>query len=346
MIKVGIIGASGYTGAELMRLIAGHPAFELKVATSRTFEGKSIAESFPQFAGEKPLYFSGTEDPQAVADCDLVFLAMPHGMAMELVPGLLAQGKKVIDLGADYRFRTASTYEEWYKIPHKNPELCVEAVYGLPELQRESIKKASLVANPGCYPTSVLLALAPLGEVDWIDRKSIIIDSKSGVSGAGRGAKIEYLYGEINENLRAYGIPNHRHTPEIEQGLSEFFHEPVVVSFTPHLVPMTRGILSTIHLKLKKEINASEILDLYKKFYTGEKFVRVLSEGVLPQTKAVYGSNYIQIGLVVDRRTQQLIVVSAIDNLVKGASRQAIQNANLMCGFPEDAGLAQLGIYP
>jgi N-acetyl-gamma-glutamyl-phosphate reductase len=279
------------------------------------------------------------------AHADLVFTALPHQTAMAVIPDLLAAGCKVIDLSADYRLRDPQVYASWYA-PHTSPELLAKAVYGLPELYRKEIPRARLIANPGCYPTSVALALAPLLLGGFIDPATLIIDSKSGTSGAGRGAKVGSLYCEVNEGFKAYSVGNHRHTPEIEQTLSQLAGQEVKVSFTPHLLPVSRGILSTCYASLRKETTTSALLQLYRSIYAGEPFVRICPEGELPNIAYVRGANYCDIGLVVDPRTGRVIVVAAIDNLVKGAAGQAIQNMNLLLGLPETRGLEVVPLFP
>jgi N-acetyl-gamma-glutamyl-phosphate reductase len=286
-------------------------------------------------------------EPAGISEkVDVVFTALPHKAAMEVVPTFLKLGKNIVDLSADYRLHDAATYGLWYE-KHLNPELLPQAVYGIPELRRELIREASLVANPGCYPTSVILGLAPLLKKKLIDPKSIIVDAKSGTSGAGRGAKVDNLYCEVNEGFKAYGVGGvHRHIPEIEQELSLLAGTELAISFTPHLVPMDRGILSTIYSAPKGKMTTADLVALYQEFYDGEPFVRVLPEGDFPSTAFVRGSNFCDIGITVDQRTGRVIVVSAIDNLVKGASGQAVQNMNLMCGLPETLGLDFLPIFP
>ena len=345
MIKIGIIGASGYTGGELIRILAQHPKAEIAAITSRTHEGKKLEEVFHQFIGWNGPVFSGSNSPEAVAGCNVVFLAVPHGVAMKLASELVANDQKVIDLGADFRFREASTYQNWYKLEHTEPELAKDAVYGLPELYRKEIRSAKLVGNPGCYPTSIILGIYPALSKGIIKESPIIIDSKSGVSGAGRKAELGYHYPELFGNFKAYGIAGHRHTPEIEQELSRIAGQDILVSFTPHLLPVSRGILSTIHLSLAKQITTEEITEIYAEAYHGEPFIKIVKEE-LPDLKGVVGTNCCQIGLRVDPRTNQLIVVSVIDNMVKGASGQAVQNMNLMCDLPETMGLVQWPIYP
>lgn len=346
MVKIGIIGASGYTGGELVRILANHPEVEIAAITSRTHAGKKMEEVFANFAGWDGPSFIGSDSAEAVADCDLVFLAVPHGVAMNLAPALLAHGQKVIDLGADFRFRDPKIFEEWYKHPHAQPEMTKTAVYGLPELYRESIRKAQVVGNPGCYPTSVILGCYPFIKAGVINPDRIIIDSKSGVSGAGRKADLGYMYPELFGNFKAYGLPAHRHTPEIEQELSSLSGKELRVSFTPHLLPVARGILSTIHLELTQDISTAEAEELVNDTYTDEYFVKTIQSPGLPDLKGVVGTNFCHIGVRVDPRTRQLIVISVIDNMVKGASGQAVQNMNLMLGFPEQTGLKQWPVYP
>ncbi|HEY8463451.1 MAG TPA: N-acetyl-gamma-glutamyl-phosphate reductase [Bacillota bacterium] len=347
MIKVGIIGASGYTGGELIRLLSAHPEVELAAITSRTHKGKKLEAVFPALAGWDGPVFSGTDTPEAVAGCDLVFLAVPHGVAMELAPPLLANNQKVIDLGADFRFRDPRVFEAWYQHPHSQPELTREkAVYGLPELYRDRIKKAQIVGNPGCYPTSIILGCYPFIKAGMIDLTQIIIDSKSGVSGAGRKADLAYNFAELAGNFKAYGLPNHRHTPEIEQELSLLAGQPVLVSFTPHLLPVARGILTTLHLKLTQPLTTAEAEQLVAEVYQDEPFVKLVPAPALPELKGVVGTNCCRIGVRVDSRTGQLIVISVIDNMVKGAAGQAVQNLNLMFGLGETTGLLQWPIFP
>jgi N-acetyl-gamma-glutamyl-phosphate reductase len=345
MHKVAVIGASGYTGVELLRLLAGHPAVTVTCVTSRQQAGQPLGEAFPSLAGVYDLTFESVEPAALAGRADLVFTAVPHQAAMGMVPQLLAAGCRVVDLSADYRLHDAAVYAEWYE-PHQTPELLAEAVYGLPELYREQVRGARLVANPGCYPTSAALALAPLLRQRRIDPATIIVDSKSGTSGAGRAAKVDTLYCEVNEGFKAYGLPRHRHTPEIEQTLSEAAGRPVTISFTPHLVPASRGILSTCYASLAGEVSLAELLALYRQQYAGEAFVRVLPEGRLPNINQVRGSNFCDIGLAVDPRTRRVIAVAALDNLVKGAAGQALQNMNLMLGLDECSGLRGAPVFP
>lgn len=346
MLKVAIVGASGYTGLELIRLLDRHPQVEIVCATSEQSAGKRISDIFPTLRGRCDLLLEPLDPAAIVAKSDLIFTALPHQAAMRVVPAFLAAGKKVVDLSADYRLHDPAVYAAWYEA-HLNPELLPEAVFGLPELRRETIRNARLVANPGCYPTSVILGLKPLLENGLIDPASIISDSKSGASGAGRSAKVDSLYCEVNDSFKAYGVGGtHRHTPEIEQELSELAGQSVIITFTPHLVPMDRGILSTIYATPTRVVTTEELVALYADTYRDEPFVRPLPKGQFPSTAFVRGSNFCDIGITMDSRANRIVVVSAIDNLVKGASGQAIQNMNLICGFPETTGLEGLAIFP
>ena len=345
MLRVAVVGASGYTGVELLRLLKRHSGVDVVCVTSRQHEGLSIAEVFPSLAGLYDLICEPLEIESIASRCDVVFTALPHKTAMTVVPGFLKAGCKVIDLSADYRLKDQAVYEQWYQ-PHSSPELLDQAIYGLPELYRDQIKRAQLVANPGCYPTSVALGLAPLLKNKMVHLSSLVIDSKSGMTGAGRAAKLGSLYSEVNEGFKAYGVASHRHTPEIEQTLSSLAGESVKVSFTPHLLPINRGILSTIYADLNDEISTGDLLDMYFQYYSKEQFVRVLSVGEMPNVANVRGSNYCDIGLVSDARTGRVIVVSVIDNLCRGAAGQAVQNMNLICGIEESSGVDMLPIFP
>jgi len=345
MLKVAVVGASGYTGVELLRILHCHPEVAVTCVTSERSAGKTVAEIFPSVRDRYTQVLEHLEPVRVAEKADFIFTALPHQAAMEVVPTFMKLGKKVVDLSADYRFRDPAVYEKWYE-PHMNPEVLAEAVYGLPEIRRAAIADAELVGNPGCYPTSVILGLAPLLRNGLIDSSTIIADSKSAVSGAGRGAKVDTLFCEVNEGFKAYGIASHRHTPEIEQELSLLAGKDVTISFTPHLVPMDRGILSTIYAGYAGEISVEQLLELYNDFYSNEGFVRVLPLGAYPSTMHVRGSNFCDIGLTIDRRTGRVIVVSVIDNLVKGASGQAVQNMNIMNGFPENLGLDALPLFP
>ena len=345
-IKVSIIGATGYTGAELVRILSRHPEVELVSLTSRSYAGMSLREIYPHLHKYSHLVCEEINIQKLMDTSDVIFIALPHGHAMPAALEAARRGKKVVDLGADFRFTDYRVYEKWYKVEHEAKKLLSDAVYGLPEVNREKIKGARLVANPGCYPTSAVLALAPLLKNKLIDTGSIVIDSKSGVSGAGRGLSLGTHFCEVNENFKAYSVAAHRHTPEIEQELSKIAGEEITVTFTPHLLPITRGILSTVYAKPLSAVGKDEVRKLYLDFYKDEFFVRVLADGVFPQTKWVSGTNHCDIGVTVDSRTGRIIIISAIDNLVKGASGQAVQNMNIICGLPEDTALAGPGLYP
>ena len=341
-MKIGILGATGYTGQELLRLLNTHPEAEVVYLGSSTSAGKEIAEIYPHLKDSSTL----TLEDEKVLDVDLIFIALPHGIAAARAEEILTRGIKIIDLGADFRLIQPEIYEDWYKLKHPNPKIIREAVYGLPELYREEIKGKNLIANPGCYPTASLLALAPLLEAGLIKKDNIIIDAKSGVSGAGRGMNQNVHFSEVNENFKAYGVGEHRHTPEIEQQLSVAAASSVIVNFTPHLVPMTRGILVTIYADVKDGISEKELRDCWGESYSKEPFVHLLPESVWPQTKYSYGSNHAFLQLKYDPRTRKVVLVGVIDNLVKGASGQAIQNMNLMFGLPETTGLSTTALWP
>jgi N-acetyl-gamma-glutamyl-phosphate reductase len=346
MLKVAIVGASGYTGVELIRILNGHPEVAVTCVTSEQSAGKRISDVFPSLRDRCDLVLENLEPVRIAGKADFIFTALPHKAAMEVVPTFLKLDRRVVDLSADYRLRDAGEYAKWYE-PHLSPGLLAKAVYGIPELKRTKIAGACLLANPGCYPTSVILGLAPLLKKRLIDTATVIADSKSGVSGAGRSAKVDNLYCEVNDGFKAYGVGGaHRHIPEIEQEISLLAGEKIVITFTPHLVPMDRGIFSTIYAQPVKAVTAAQLVRLYGEFYKGEPFIRVLPAGAFPSTAFVRGSNFCDIGLTVDNRTGRVIVVSAIDNLVKGASGQAVQNMNIMCGFPENMGLEGLALYP
>jgi N-acetyl-gamma-glutamyl-phosphate reductase len=344
IMKIGIVGASGYAGGELIRLLARHPKVEIAAIGSRSYLGKPLSEAFPSLAAtDLPLTFVA---PEEMDGCDLVFLAVPHGVASGMAGALVEAGQKVIDIGADFRIKDLNIYKHWYKVDHKAEELLTEAVYGLPELYRDKIKDARVVGNPGCYPTSVILALAPLLKTGFAAENTIVIDSLSGVSGAGRAEKPLYHFPHCAENLVAYGVGTHRHVPEIEQELSLLAGTEVKVTFTPHLVPVIRGILTTITVGLKKDCETEELIEVYRNFYKGEYFVRILGPERIPETKDVLGSNFCEITARVDKRLGRAVIVSAIDNLGKGAASQAVQNMNIMAGWDEKLGIEQLPIYP
>jgi N-acetyl-gamma-glutamyl-phosphate reductase len=346
LLKIAIVGSSGYAGGELFRLLLQHPKATVTAVTSEKSAGRSITEIFPHLAGLTELVCEPL-DPEAVArKAEFVFLALPHATAQEAAFRFHKLGKKVVDLSADYRLRAPALYEQWYEHCHQYPELLKTAVYGLPELHREHIKKAQLVANPGCYPTSAILGLAPLLKNGWIEPETIVIDSKSGASGAGRSPSLAHHYPEVNEGLMAYKIGTHRHTPEIEQELSLLSGSTITVSFTPHLIPMNRGILSTLYASLREQTDTARMHSLYREFFKNEPFVRLLPIGHFPNVRNVRGSNFCDIGVHADARTGRAVVVTAIDNLVKGAAGQAIQNMNLMMGYDETEGLRFAGLFP
>jgi N-acetyl-gamma-glutamyl-phosphate reductase len=331
--KAAIVGASGYSGQELIRLLLRHPYVEVTQFTSRQYAGKAVTDVFPRFRGQVDATF--TEPNANRIDADVAFLALPHGVAVEYAPALLKKGIKVLDLSADFRLKSAAVYKEFYEHEHAAPDLLKQSVYGLPEIHREQIRNARLVACPGCYPTSIILGVAPALKSDLAKRDGIVVNSLSGVSGAGRKVADEYLFTECNESARAYSVPKHRHLSEIEQELSSLAGTNVAISFTPHLIPLNRGIVSTISLSLAKE--ADDALATYQEFYQGEAFVRVTA--TLPDTKNVEMTNFCDISVRVDPRTNRLIVVSVIDNLTKGAAGQAVQCLNLVCGYEETTGL-------
>ncbi len=339
MVRVAIAGASGYTGFELIRIIAQHPETRLTTITSRAQLGQRLDDFYPAFRGHFDLVFQEPDPEILTRDADVVFTALPHQAAMDMVPALLDRGVKVVDLSADYRFRDPAVYEAWYQ-RHKTPELLTEAVYGLPELYRDAISRARLVGNPGCYPTSIILAAAPLLQQGLVRAETIIADSKSGVSGAGRGASLAVHFCEVNEGFKAYKVCEHRHTPEIEQELGRLAGRALIVNFTPHLVPMSRGILSTVYASLETGVSSERIDEAFRAFYDEAPFVRLCKKGEFPSTLQVRGSNHCDLGWRVDPRTQRVVVVSVIDNLTRGASGQAVCNMNLMCGLHETAGLA------
>ena len=346
MIKVGIIGATGYAGSELVRILLGHKDVEIKWYGSRSYIDKkyaSIYQNFFQLVDATCM----DDNMEALADqVDVIFTATPQGLCASLVNEEILSKVKIIDLSADFRIKDVKVYEEWYKLEHKSPQFTEEAVYGLCEINREDVKKARLVANPGCYTTCSILTCYPLVKEGIIDPNTIIVDAKSGTSGAGRGAKVDNLFCEVNENMKAYGVATHRHTPEIEEQLGYACGEKITINFTPHLVPMNRGILATAYASLKKNVTYEEVKAIYDKYYADEKFVRVLEKDVCPQTKWVEGSNYVDVNFKIDPRTNRIIMMGAIDNLVKGAAGQAVQNMNLMFGLKESEGLELVPMFP
>lgn len=346
MIKVGIVGATGYAGQELLRLLMQHPECEVKYITSRSYVDQRFSRVFGNFVKIVEDKCIEKEMIELAKDVDVLFIALPHGIASANINDTLLSMTKVIDLGADYRLKDINVYDYWYKTEHKSSELLEEAVYGLCELNREAVKTARLIANPGCYTTCSILSLTPLLKEGMIDNDSIIIDAKSGVTGAGRGLDLGLHYSECNESIKAYKLASHRHTPEIEQELSVAAGEEITITFTPHLVPMNRGILVTAYAKLKDEYSYEAIKSAYEKYYKDEYFIRLLPEGTFPETKWVKGSNFCDIGFTVDQRTKRIIIVAAIDNLVKGAAGQAVQNMNIAFGLPEKIGLEYIPMFP
>lgn len=350
-IKAGIVGGTGYTGVELLRLLSQHPHVELTAITSRKEDGMPVADMYSNLRGRVSLAFCAPEKAR-LADCDVVFFATPHGVAMAQARELLAAGTKVIDLAADFRLQDTAAFEHWYKMPHGCPDILKEAVYGLVELNRESVSKARVIGNPGCYPTTVILGLAPLieGGRKLVDTQTLIADCKSGVSGAGRKAEVGLLFSEASDNFKAYGVAGHRHLPEITAQLEKLAGGPVPLTFVPHLVPMIRGMFSTIYARILPEARGTDFQKLFEERYAGERFIDVMPAGSVPETRSVRASNTLRIA--VQRPAQggrpgdQLIVMVAQDNLVKGAAGQAVQNMNLMFGLPESAGLDQVAILP
>lgn len=346
MIKVGIIGATGYAGGELVRILMGHKEAEIVWYGSRSYIDQKYADVYRnmfQIVDAKCM----DDNIEALADqVDVIFTATPQGFLASVINENILGKTKIIDLSADFRIKDVKVYEKWYGIEHKSPQFIEEAVYGLCEVNRDKVKGARLIANPGCYTTCSILTAYPLAKEGIIDMRTLIVDAKSGTSGAGRGAKVPNLFCEVNENMKAYGVASHRHTPEIEEQLGYASGENVTISFTPHLVPMNRGILATEYATLKKDVTGEEVKAIYDKYYGDEKFVRVLGEGVCPETKWVEGSNYVDIGFKLDPRTNRIVMMGAIDNLVKGAAGQAVQNMNLLFGLPESEGLELVPMFP
>lgn len=355
MIKAGIIGATGYAGAELVRLLLGHSGVQIVWYGSRSYVDEQYASVYGNMFQLVEASCLDDNLAQMAAQVDVIFTATPQGYLASVLTEEILSDTKVIDLSADYRIKDVAVYEQWYGISHKSPQLIAEAVYGLCEVNREDIRDARLVANPGCYTTCSILTAYPLVKEGYIDHASLIVDAKSGTSGAGRGAKLPNLYCEVNENIKAYGVTTHRHTPEIEEQLGYAAKEPVTINFTPHLVPMNRGILVTEYANLKKVTHADGRLDYptpemlrraYEKYYGEEYFIRLLSAGTFPETKWVEGSNFVDIAFVLDERTHRVVMMGALDNLVKGAAGQAVQNMNLLFGFPEKEGLELVPVFP
>ena len=346
MIKVGIIGATGYAGGELVRILMGHKEAEIVWYGSRSYIDQKYADVYRnmfQIVDAKCM----DDNIEALADqVDVIFTATPQGFLASVINENILGKTKIVDLSADFRIKDVKVYEKWYGIEHKSPQFIEEAVYGLCEVNRDKVKGARLIANPGCYTTCSILTAYPLAKEGIIDMSTLIVDAKSGTSGAGRGAKVPNLFCEVNENMKAYGVASHRHTPEIEEQLGYASGENVTISFTPHLVPMNRGILATEYATLKKDVTGEEVKAIYDKYYADEKFVRVLGEGVCPETKWVEGSNYVDIGFKLDPRTNRIVMMGAIDNLVKGAAGQAVQNMNLLFGLSESEGLELVPMFP
>lgn len=346
MIRVGIIGSTGYAGNELVRLLLQRNDVKIVWYGSHSYIGKKYADVYKNFFKLVDAECLDDNLEALVEQVDVVFTATPQGLCATLVSEDVLKKIKVIDLSADFRIKDVSVYEKWYGIEHKSPQFIAEAVYGLCEINREKVKTARLVANPGCYPTCSTLSIQPALKAGLIDPRSIIIDAKSGTSGAGRGAKVDNLYCEVNESIKAYGVTVHRHTPEIEEQLSYIAGKEVLINFTPHLVPMNRGILITAYANLLMPVTYEDVKKLYDECYEGERFVRVLDKNVCPETRNVHGSNYVDVNFRIDERTNRIIMMGAMDNLVKGAAGQAIQNMNLMFGLPEETGLLQVPMFP
>ena len=346
MVKVGIIGATGYAGNELVRLLLGHKDVEIVWLGSRSYIDQKYSDVYRNMFKLVDARCMDDNMEQLADEVDVIFTATPQGLCASLVNDEILSKVKIIDLSADFRLKNVDIYEKWYKLEHKSPQYIDEAVYGLCEINRDKVKDARIVANPGCYTTCSILTAYPLAKEGLIDMSTLIIDAKSGTSGAGRGAKLPNLYCEVNENIKAYGVATHRHTPEIEEQLGYAAGEKVVLNFTPHLVPMNRGILATEYAKLTKKVTYEEVKAIYDKYYADEKFVRVLEKDQCPETKWVEGSNYVDIGFKIDERTGRIIMMGAIDNLVKGAAGQAVQNMNLLFGLPESEGLELVPMFP
>jgi N-acetyl-gamma-glutamyl-phosphate reductase len=343
--RVGIIGATGYTGVELLRLLLLHPEIEVTALTSQKYAGMGVDQVFPSLTSRLRLKCEEVSLEHILEKTDFIFTAVPHKTAMETIPSIYQKGKRVVDLSADFRFKDPAVYEAWYQ-EHRCPELLSESVYGLPELHREEIRKAKIVGNPGCYPTGALIGLVPLVKKGMISYEHIVIDSKSGVSGAGRDVVLGSLFCEVNEGVKAYNIFKHRHLPEIEGELSQLAKKKITVNFVPHLIPMDRGILTTLYVNFPQKVKADEVLKVFEKYYQEEPFVRLYPKGKVPNTKDVRGSNYCDIGIEVDETNNRAVIVTAIDNLVKGASGEAVQNMNIMLGYPETMGLDVLPLSP
>ena len=345
MIKAGIIGATGYAGGELVRILSGHPDVEIVWYGSRSYIDQKYADVYRNMFRIVDAACMDDNMEELAEEADVIFTATPQGFCASVISEEILSRTRIVDLSADFRIKDVKTYEKWYGIEHKSPQFIEEAVYGLCEVNREDVKSARLVANPGCYTTCSILTAYPLSKEGLIDMNTLIVDAKSGTSGAGRGAKVPNLFCEVNENMKAYGVTTHRHTPEIEEQLSYASGEPVMINFTPHLVPMNRGILATEYASLKEKVTAEEVMAIYQKYYGNEYFIRLLGAGACPETKWVEGSNFVDIGFQIDERTNRIVMMGAIDNLVKGAAGQAVQNMNLMFGLPEQEGLKLVPLF-
>lgn len=350
MKKIAVVGATGYTGQELIRILVQHPNVKVHNAVSSSNSGKSYASVYPGLSKLADFTCSADDIDTLCSQVDLIFLALPHGLAAKMVSKDVLEKCAIVDLGADFRLKNAGDYDEWYDFTHPNPQLLDCSTYGLPELNREKLKSAKLIANPGCYATCSILSLAPLLKAGLIDESTVIVDAKSGVSGAGRSLSLGVHFDECNESIKAYKLGSHRHTPEIEQALNPYAKDSLAISFTPHLVPMNRGILCTTYGSLKKKVTDKDLFNLYREFYEDEQFIRIFDpqsgDYKYPETRWVKGSNYCDIGLSVDKRTNRAIVVGALDNLVKGAAGQAVQNMNIHFGWQESTGLTHAPIFP
>ncbi|MCD8159480.1 MAG: N-acetyl-gamma-glutamyl-phosphate reductase [Clostridiales bacterium] len=344
MIKAGIIGATGYAGSELVRILLSHPDVKIETITSKSYTGKDYKEVYPNFSHIDMV--CEEENMEELAEkCDVIFMALPHGQASKRVTEDILKKCKIIDLGADFRLQDIDVYESWY-CEHYSKEILKEAVYGLCEINREKIKGRRIVGNPGCYTSCSILSLYPLLKEGLVKEDSVIIDAKSGVSGAGRGVSLSNLFCEVNESVKAYKIASHRHTPEIEEQLSMAAGKPITISFTPHLIPMNRGILATCYASLKENLSYEDIREVYEKYYKDEYFIRLTDKGVFPETRWVKNSNFVDIGFAVDKRTNRVIVIGAIDNLYKGAAGQAVQNMNILFGLDEKTGINYIPPFP
>lgn len=344
MIKAGVLGATGYAGSELVRILLSHKDVEITLLVSHSYAGQKMSDIYPSMNGVCDIVLSELDADEAAKKCDVVFTALPHGASKDVIPSLYEKGLTVIDLSGDYRYNDKEVYKAWYGQEHTSPELLKASVYGLPELHREEIKKTRLIGNPGCYTTCSILGIAPLVKNKAVSLKNIIIDAKSGVTGAGRGVSIDYHFCECTENMKAYKIATHRHTSEIEQELSLLAGEDIILSFTPHLVPLKRGILATIYANLNGEFSKEDLIKMYKDFYENEYFVRIYEKG-LPETNHVAGSNFVDIGLEIDKRLNRVVISSAIDNIYKGAAGQAVQNMNIIFGLDEKEAIKNAGFY-